>query len=251
MVAQAPHVHPERGVDLEGRVCPGPRAHREPRDGGAVAVVAAAALALAAVGTALALPTLWSPARLPVDERPVAAAGGSAGPGPAAAPAAAEPAPAAAAPAPPPGPDPVDPAPVDPAPVDPALVDPAAAPPVSAFPSTGAAAVPLDLGACLRTGVADVVTAQAGLDEGCTVELAYGPARWLAAHDHDAGDAWKAMPDGAEFAYSGHTYRVVDRTRAAYVTGPVALDPLVHGDLTLQTCDGVDELVFLHATLVG
>jgi hypothetical protein len=249
-----------RHESQHGRARPRP----DRRDGGAVAALALAGLAVAVAGLAFVLPAVRAGADGPRRGAPVvsgavppALVAVAAETGSAADPV---PAPASAAGSPSPSPAALDPEPVTAAgteqvtsPGTEQVTTPGASPAPGAppTPAPAADAVPLPLGACLRADVVDVATAQADLDAGCTVELAYGPARWLAAHDHDAGDAWKAMPDGAEFSYAGHTYRVVDRTRADYVTGPVALDPLVHGDLTLQTCEGTDRLVFLHAALVG
>lgn len=105
---------------------------------------------------------------------------------------------------------------------------------------------------CLKGPAGDANETQRIIDSGCTAILNYGSSPWLAAHNYNAGDSWKAMVDGQQFTYGGHTYEVTGRNSIWYKHGEIIdLDSVVYGDLTLQTCISHNHIVFIHATIVG
>jgi hypothetical protein len=105
---------------------------------------------------------------------------------------------------------------------------------------------PLPVGSCLRDDGDSVGRTQRLLDDGCTVWATYGPAPWLTAHDYEAGQEWKDIPEGGEFTLEAVTYVVESRVHTAAPQGDVELSDYIYGDLTLQTCEA-DGLLFLHA----
>jgi hypothetical protein len=104
---------------------------------------------------------------------------------------------------------------------------------------------------CLRGPASSASAVQAIIDAGCTAIVGYGGAPWLAAHNYNAGNSWKAMADGQSFTYAGHTYTITGRDSITYSGGTVDLSRLIHGDLTLQTCISHHHIVFIHAKIVG
>ena len=106
------------------------------------------------------------------------------------------------------------------------------------------------MGPCLSHDGDTVERAQELLDGGCTVWQTWGPAPWVAAHDYTYGNLWMVLDVGNTFTLEGRTYRVELLKVEPTFLGEVDLTQYIYGDLTLQTCFGSYDNLFIHAALV-